>query len=267
MPEPLLFLAFNVRCFLRYTRIVRGIQARPISAKSALIVAPHPDDETFGCGGLIALKLAAGVAVRIVLLTDGEAVDNAAGEEKSHIAKCRKIEFIKACEELGLDVGTSLIWLHLPDGKIPHPGQPGFSEAVKLLSAEIEAIVPSEIYCPHLQDVVHDHVAAARMTLAARRISGRVFSVFYYPIWIWYLSSMGLGKRLDLRDAWRLDISSVLAVKHRALAAYLDAPVSANGTPYCGSLPWAFIWSLRRPAEYFFPAAEIDLNVDDPRSS
>lgn len=37
-----------------------------------VVVAPHPDDEVLGCGGLIAAARAAGVPVLIIALTDGE---------------------------------------------------------------------------------------------------------------------------------------------------------------------------------------------------
>ena len=39
---------------------------------TVLIVAPHPDDETFGCGAALAAAAAAGRRIAIVLLTDGE---------------------------------------------------------------------------------------------------------------------------------------------------------------------------------------------------
>lgn len=40
-------------------------------ARRVLVVAPHPDDETFGCGGCAALYAEAGVPVRALILTDG----------------------------------------------------------------------------------------------------------------------------------------------------------------------------------------------------
>jgi len=45
----------------------------PISApERLLILAPHEDDETLGCGGLIQREVAKGAAVRVVYLTNGD---------------------------------------------------------------------------------------------------------------------------------------------------------------------------------------------------
>jgi hypothetical protein len=43
-----------------------------------LIVAPHPDDEVLGCGGLMATAAAQGIPVRVVYLTSGDAFTVAA---------------------------------------------------------------------------------------------------------------------------------------------------------------------------------------------
>ncbi len=49
-------------------------QASPVPpAQCVLVLAPHPDDEVFGCGGCLALYQAQGVPVHVLLLTDGGA--------------------------------------------------------------------------------------------------------------------------------------------------------------------------------------------------
>src|SRR5436190_21315216 len=58
-----------------------GPRARPdgltllgaISDSRLLVIAPHPDDETIGAGGLIQRVHAAGGQVRVVFLTEGDA--------------------------------------------------------------------------------------------------------------------------------------------------------------------------------------------------
>src|SRR5450432_3065940 len=37
-----------------------------------LVFAPHPDDESIACGGLLQVAQGAGAAVRVVVLTDGD---------------------------------------------------------------------------------------------------------------------------------------------------------------------------------------------------
>ena len=41
------------------------------AARSCLVLAPHPDDETLGCGATIMRKLVTGASVRVVIATDG----------------------------------------------------------------------------------------------------------------------------------------------------------------------------------------------------
>jgi LmbE family N-acetylglucosaminyl deacetylase len=45
--------------------------ALPAPGRSVLVVAPHPDDEVFGCGGTAALYARAGARVQALVLTDG----------------------------------------------------------------------------------------------------------------------------------------------------------------------------------------------------
>ena len=57
------------RCLRRGTAFDEAALRRP-----AFILAPHPDDETFGCGGTIARKLAAGATIHVIVMTDGSRV-------------------------------------------------------------------------------------------------------------------------------------------------------------------------------------------------
>ena len=58
-----------------WTGFLDGLDAPAIDLAgtgSVVVVAPHPDDETLGAGGLIAAAAAVGVPVHVLLLTRGE---------------------------------------------------------------------------------------------------------------------------------------------------------------------------------------------------
>src|SRR5438132_8706173 len=58
-----------------------------LQGERLLVLAPHPDDEVIGCGGLIARHLLAGRRVRVVVVTDGaEAGAPKVREEESRLA-------------------------------------------------------------------------------------------------------------------------------------------------------------------------------------
>src|SRR5438128_8229694 len=62
-------------------------EPQDLRGERLLVLAPHPDDEVIGCGGLIALHLRDGRQVRIVIVTDGaEAGEATAREEESRRA-------------------------------------------------------------------------------------------------------------------------------------------------------------------------------------
>jgi LmbE family N-acetylglucosaminyl deacetylase len=225
---------------------VRGISNQP-----ALIIAPHPDDETFGCGALISLKRQSGVSVRIIFLTSGEASLSQFGEDPVTVARARQLQALAACHRLGVEA-ADVRWLYLPDGNVPRCGQAGFDEAMKRLATEMNEFTVGEIFCPHPNDMHRDHEAAAELVGKAIQLAGKPWRLIYYPIWLWYQAGTGLGARLAVDGAWRLDGDTVKFEKMAAISEYLDAPKSSSGQPYCSKLPWAFLWNFRHTAEVFF---------------
>ncbi len=252
----LMLTAFNFCCLLRRWRFGRKMPFRSISNQPALVIAPHPDDETFGCGALISLKRMAGIPVRVVFLTSGEASLSGFGGNPVTVARVRQVQALAACKHLGVE-SAGVRWLNLPDGKVPRFGQSGFDEAVNRLTTELKEFSAGEIFCPHPQDIHPDHVAAAELMREAVRLSGKPGRVSYYPVWMWYAGA-GLGARLAVDGAWRLDGKTAKLKKAVAISEYLDAPKSSSGQSYCGKLPWAFLWNFRHTSEVFFESPRHD---------
>lgn len=85
-----------------------------VTASSALAIAPHPDDEVLGPGGLLAQLAASGAAVRVLFLSDGGGgVENVADRAAYRVR--RHDEAARAAEILGL-AGCDA--LDLPDGAL-----------------------------------------------------------------------------------------------------------------------------------------------------
>jgi len=85
-----------------------------VAAASALAIAPHPDDEVLGCGGLLAQLAASGAAVRVLFLSDGGGgVENV--EDRAAYRARRRDESARSAEILGL-AGCDA--LGLPDGAL-----------------------------------------------------------------------------------------------------------------------------------------------------
>ncbi|HEY2090841.1 MAG TPA: PIG-L family deacetylase [Thermoanaerobaculia bacterium] len=82
-----------------------------------LVLAPHPDDEVIGCGGLVAQHLNAGNSVRVVVATDGgQAGVPAIREEESRKA----LALLCGADPAGLaaEVGGATQFLGYPDREL-----------------------------------------------------------------------------------------------------------------------------------------------------
>lgn len=123
-----------------------------VRAESALIVAPHQDDEVLGCGGLAAQLAASGARVRVLFLTDGGGGVEEIEDRDAYRGRRRREaeEAVAALGAEGCDV------LDLPDGALGRH----LDEAVEGLKRTILAQRPDLLLIPHPLEVTRDHQAA-----------------------------------------------------------------------------------------------------------
>ena len=159
-----------------------------------LVVAPHPDDETIGCGGALARHGAGGDEVRVLVVTSGEATAGGHGD----VAATREDECRAACAVLG--VGPPL-FLRLPDGGVAGAST-ALVEAVREHGADC-----ATVYAPSPLDPHRDHVAA----IVAVADAGLDATTFGYEVWS--------PAPVDVL----LDVTAVLARKSEALRCYATA--------------------------------------------
>lgn len=125
-----------------------------VQAGSALVLAPHYDDEVLGCGGLVARLTAAGAAVRVLFLTDG-AGDNPDADERHAYSRRRRQEAKEAATVLGL---AGIDHLDLPDGALDQH----LEAATRGIRRALLSQRPSLLLVPSPLEASPDHRAAFR---------------------------------------------------------------------------------------------------------
>jgi LmbE family N-acetylglucosaminyl deacetylase len=129
-------------------------------SRRVLVLAPHPDDETLGCGGAILLHRAQGHAVKVVFVTDGAAGDPRGYYRGRDYVRLREREAERAARVLGV---RSLEFWRCPDRGLGRVR--GLADRLaKLLREES----PDIVYLPSRSDRHPDH---RRLAAACRRLS------------------------------------------------------------------------------------------------
>lgn len=190
---------------------------RIIGGRGVVVVAPHPDDETLGCGGLIALAHARGRPVKIIILTDGcGSHPNSRTHPPHRLRALREQETWSAVAALGLDA-TAVSFLRLPDRALQSEGAEA-DRAARDIVAAVEKIRASAILTTWRHDPHCDHQAAWRITRIARQSLTDDAALIAYPIWG---PTLPAQTQLPAKPrGWRLPIDGVLPRKERAIRAH-----------------------------------------------
>ena len=132
-----------------------------------IVFAPHPDDETLGCGGTIAKKLAEGYEAIVVVMTDGRflllksfGIDDDPSPEQ--VKDIRRGEVLRATKILGVPE-ENVIFLDFVDGTLEENEETAEEKVAEIL----EKYAPSEVYFPFERDAHPDHQAANRIVKRA----------------------------------------------------------------------------------------------------
>lgn len=181
-----------------------------------LVLAPHPDDETLGAGGLIARLSRAGVPVTIVAITDGEH----AYADAPDLAEIRIPEQTEALHRLGVPE-RMVHRLHLQDGDVSGYEDQLVELLLPLVTAETHLVAPWQ------RDFHPDHEAAGRA--AARVAQWKNLPITYYLFWTWHRGNPAM---LDGLGVTKLPLSDgELKLKLHALQAHVSQFEHGDGQP------------------------------------
>ncbi len=190
-----------------------------MSKKKVIVFAPHPDDETWGCGGTIAKKISEGYEVLVVVMTDGRyaflhmlGIDsNPTPEELKEI---RKEEVKRATKILGVPE-ENLVFLDFVDGTLENEEEEAEEKVTEILRKK----GPVEVYLPYKKDCHPDHQAAYRIVTNSIRRLGISTVTYQYSILHKYAR---VGTIIDTllnffkRNVVHVDVSKFLPLKTAA---------------------------------------------------
>jgi LmbE family N-acetylglucosaminyl deacetylase len=204
----------------------------PLPEGPVVVVAAHPDDETFGAGGLIHSCASAERKIAIITVTDGEGA-------RSDLARPGTVRRRELRAALSCLSERHIQWhrLGMPDGNI----------ALHELTVEraIKTRLPPDatLIAPFEHDGHPDHEAVARICMALGQ--RRNVPVLRYPIWAWHHSPPGawqvgdfvrfpldaMARRAKARAircfASQLDAGSSHAVMPEHVLSYFNRPYEA----------------------------------------
>ena len=207
-----------------------------LRASSRLVViAPHPDDEVLGSGGLMNAAARAKREVLVLSVTDGEA--SHPQKDRNQLRLQRAGERDRAFNELGL-LSHQARRMALPDGAL----QAHHARLLELITQMTKAT--DLVLAPWVGDGHPDHDACGNAARGAQQLVG--FELLEYPVWGWHWCrpeqfpfDQALKFELDetARDAKRRAITMF----HSQIEDREQAPILSDGT----------LQRFRRPFEVF----------------
>ena len=202
-----------------------------------VILAPHPDDETLGCGGLIARRISEGRRVVVVVITDGRALLRrfgiAANPSEAEVSAMRKDETRRSVEILGGNA-ADIRFLDFENERLVAQK----ADALARITALLKELAPSEVYFPSPFEGHAEHVVTNEIARAACAATGACPATFEFIVDLKRGTSIeSLPRRLQ-----PVDVSAHRDRERRALAqfrSHLDviyrgqpAPLAANYDHY-----------------------------------
>jgi LmbE family N-acetylglucosaminyl deacetylase len=164
-----------------------------LDVRSLLVLAPHPDDEVFGCGGLIALAAQQGVAVHVAVVSDGAIGGDAAVREQECRAAAQVLGYLPA-------QGSLQFWTRPDRGVVPD------AELVQRMRTLCLETAADWLLAPSPFEVHPDHLAVCRA--ATEAVAGTAARLVYYEV--------GQALMANLL----VDVTSVMPRKHAAMRAF-----------------------------------------------
>ena len=217
--------------------------------------APHPDDETFGCGGVIAKKTSEHQEVLVVVVTDGRnALSKLFGIKQDptpeQLKERRKEELINAVKILGVH-SQNVTFLDFEDGMLEKNQEQLERQIMKILNN----YEPTEIYYTHeKKEWSMDHKVTGQITQKCVKKTGLSADSYKYLIFPSLLHITPVVDRLLnplSRNLRSVDVSRFLKQKEAAMNEYKSQitiiskeqkrPIVSNHRRFLNNHEWFYV--------------------------
>lgn len=207
--------------------------------KKILVIAPHPDDEIFGCGGALKIFSNRATPIHIHILTDGAGYE--IKEKRQAIFEARKKESYDAAKKIGSSI--SIDFAGFEDRKLTQS-----SALLTHMKELIDFHQPDLIFAPSPWEIHPDHISASRAVWISWRMHKMANDSDDIDIMFYEIGS-------PLRANMLVDITSVWPEKEAAMQLFnsqlnnqdYDRHIAALNTFRTYTLP-----SVVRYAEAYF---------------
>ncbi|HEY2710764.1 MAG TPA: PIG-L family deacetylase [Caulobacteraceae bacterium] len=215
----------------------------------ALVLVPHPDDETLGCGGLIATAASLGLELKLAFLTDGGGSHlGSATWPRDRLVRVRQQEAVTAANRLGVG-RDDIIFLNWPDGNPFPDGTPEFDHTVTGLQTWLAGSETRSIWATWAQEPHADHRAAAAVADALAARLSPMPERLSYLVWGWQSPEL-----VRARSVLRLSCSATVDQRRQALRCHrtqMSDLVDAAAEGF--RIPVELAALTEEPVEYYLP--------------
>lgn len=155
-----------------------------------LVLAPHPDDESLGCGGTIAHYTKMGKEICVAFISKGDAVEI----KVDNVVEVRRAEAKKAAEILGI---KHLVFMDFPDAALNQH----YDKIKQSMRDVIDKYNPDIVFSPSPIDLHNDHIVVSKIIRDLLR-EFHSFLVAFYEIYtpIRYNSIVDITETIDIKE-------------------------------------------------------------------
>ncbi|MBI1906423.1 MAG: PIG-L family deacetylase [Rhodocyclales bacterium] len=179
-----------------------------------MVLAPHPDDETLGCGATIARLAADGAHVVVVFVSDG-GMGDPQGYCGGDVVSTRKAEAERATRALGV---AEVRFLGFPDGELV--ADAALERAIAGVWKEME---PDWVFTTATVDAHRDHMVVGQLARGIRDRDRPAVRLFEYETWM----PVAANRLVDVTESYARKCDAIDA--YELPLRYVDYRTAAEG--------------------------------------